>query len=374
MRILMLNYEYPPLGGGASPIAKKLAEELVKLGNTVDFVTSSYNNLKRNEIIEGVHVYRVPCIRKRKEFSNTYEMLSYCISAIFYSLHLVRKNRYDINHTHFILPTGIVSYFLKKTMNLPFVITSHGSDVPNYNPDRFQLSHKLLFPLWKKIVKSSEYVISPSNSLKNLILSNININKKIKVIPYGFEYTNFNSREKQKKILLSSRLLERKGIQYFLEAIKDLDLDYEINILGDGPYKKKLIQKAKGVKSRVIFRGWLDNTSEEYKRLFEESSIFVFPSSQESFGVVLLEAMSARCVIITSNAGSCPEVVGDAAVFINPKDPDDIKTKLLEVIANETLREKLRKKARDRVKNKFNWRKIAEEYLNIYEEVISQSF
>lgn len=366
----MLSYEYPPLGGGASPIIRNLAEQLTKLGNTVDIITSGYNNLKRKERIGDLTVYRVPCIRRRKELSNTYEMFTYCLPTFWYSLYLTKKNRYDINHTHFILPTGIVSYFLKKTTNLPFIITSHGSDVPGYNPDRFSLQHKFLFPIWKIIVKASDYVISPSNSLKYLILSNININKKIRVIPYGFDYYKFKPKNKKKKILLSSRLLERKGIQYFLEAIKNLNLDYEINIIGDGPYKEKLIKKAREIKANIFFRGWLDNNSEEYIKFFEDSSIFVFPSSHESFGVVLLEAMSAGCAIITSNASGCPEVVGDTAILINPKDPEDIRRGLIKVIENENLRECLGKKARKRVENEFNWEKIAKEYLHIYKKVI----
>jgi len=372
MNILMLNYEYPPLGGGASPVTKSLAEELVKLGHTVDVVTMGFKGLNQREEIKGVNIYRVPSIRKKQSVCQTHEMFSYCLSAYYFLQKLLKKNEYDINHTHFVLPTGIVSYFLRKFKfkGLPYVITSHGSDIPGYNPDRFHLAHKIIQPLWKKIIENSEYVICPSQSHKELILGNVSVENKTKVIPYGFNFSKFKSIEKQKKILLSSRLLKRKGFQYFLEAIWNLDIDYEINILGDGPYIESLMQKAKEVKANINFRGWIDNSSQEYRRFFEEASIFVFPSSSESFGVVLLEAMASGCAIITTDVTGCPEVVGDAALLVRPKSSEDIRNALIKLINNKKLISELGAKARKRVEENFTWEKIAKQYVSVYKDVI----
>ncbi|MFQ6135783.1 MAG: glycosyltransferase family 4 protein [Candidatus Hydrothermarchaeales archaeon] len=370
MDILMLNYEFPPLGGGASPITYHLSRELVKLGVNVDVVTMGYKGLKRFEEIDGINVYRVPCIRSKKEICHTREMLSYDISALFLLLKLMKERKYDLNHTHFIIPCGGVSYLLKKSKDLPYIITSHGSDVPGYNPDRFSFTHRFASPFWEKIVQNSERVITPSNYLKNLILDKMQTNK-IKVIPHGFNYTEFEPKEKEKRILVVSRLFERKGVQYFLNAIKDLESDYEVVIVGEGPYKEKLLQKALDVKIDVKFVGWLDNTSEDYKNLYETSSIFVFPSSQESFGVVLQEAMSAKMAIITSNSSGCVETVGDAALLVRPKNSQDLKKALVSLIENDDLRKQLAKKGRERVEKEFSWKRIARQYLDLYEAVAS---
>lgn len=370
MRILMLNYEYPPLGGGASPVTKSLAEELVTLGHTVDVVTMSFKGLKQREEINGVTIYRVPSIRKAMNICQTHEMLSYCLSAYRLLPTLLKENKYDLNHTHFVIPTGILSFSLRKFKGLPYVISSHGSDIPGYNPDRFFLAHKIIHPLWKKIIENSDYVICPSQSQKNLILSNVPIPDKTKVIPYGFDYSQFRPVKKEKKILLSSRLVKRKGFQYFLDAIRELEIGYEINILGDGPYKKALMQKAKEVNADINFKGWLDNSSQEYRGFFGESSIFVFPSSSESFGVVLLEAMSSRCAIITSNAAACPEVVGDTALLVRPRNSGDIKNALLQLINDDELRSKLGQMARRRVEEEFTWKSIAQQYIEIYKSVV----
>lgn len=366
----MLNYEYPPLGGGASPVTKSLSEELVKLGHTVDVVTMGFKGLKQTEEINGVTVYRVPSIRKEHNVCQTHEMLSYCYSAYRFLPKLLKERKYDINHTHFIIPTGIVSYFNKN--KLPYIITSHGSDVPNYNPDRFGIQHKLLKPLWKKSFENAKCITSPTEYLKNLILQNFDnkdYSDKIKVIPNGIHPENFNPKKKEKKVLIVTRLFERKGVQYVIDAMKDIK-DHELVICGDGPYREKLEQQISKLNcNNIHLLGYV--SYERLKHEYETSSISVLPSSAENFPIVLLEAMAAGCAIITSNSTGCPEVVGNAAFLVEPKNSDDIRNALLKLISDDELRNKLGFKAKQRVEENFTWRKIAKDYVRVYEEVLT---
>ena len=362
----MLNYEFPPVGGGASIVTYNLSKELVKLGVDVDVVTMGYKGLPKFEHIDGIRVFRVPCIRKRKEICHAHEMLTYNISAFFFILKLMRKNKYDLNHTHFIIPTGALSYLLKKLKGLPYIITIHGSDVPNYNPDRFSHIHTVLQPAWKRIVQNADGVIPLSNSLKELLLQKIEIDN-ITIIPNGFDQTLFNPKEKEKKILLVSRIFERKGFQYFLEAIRGLDLDYEINIVGEGPYKENLIHKASSLNEKVNFLGWVDTAA--LHDLYAISSIFVFPSTAENFPMVLLEAMASKMAIITTNSTGCPEVVGDSALLVRPKNAHDIRDALLKLQDNDMLREELGNKARQRLEDNFTLEEVTQHYLQLYKEV-----
>ncbi|KAB2945332.1 MAG: 1,2-diacylglycerol 3-glucosyltransferase [Candidatus Methanoperedens nitroreducens] len=371
MRILMLNYEYPPLGGGASPVTKSLSEELVNLGHTVDVVTMGFKGLKQKEETNGVTVYRVPSIRKEQSVCQTHEMLSYCYSAYRFLPKLLKENKYNICHTHFIIPTGVVSYLNKS--KIPYIITSHGSDVPGHNPNRFSIQHELLKPFWRKIVQNAECVVTPSKYLKDMILKNVDTDN-VTVIPNGFDIGSFNfdPKKKEKKILLVSRLFEFKGFQYFLDAIEDMDIDYEINIVGEGPYKEALVQKAKDLKVKVNFIGWLDNKSVELKKLYETSSIFVFPSTAENFPTVLLEAMAAGCAIITTDVCGCPEVVGDSALVVRPNSSENIRNALNKLISNDRLFNEFGNKARQRLEEKFNWKKVAKQYENIYKSEIEE--
>jgi len=370
MRILMLNYEYPPLGGGASPVTKSLSEALVYMGHNVDVVTMGFKGLKQKEEINGVNIYRVPSIRKQQEVCQTHEMFSYCYSAFRFLPKLLKENEYDINHTHFIIPTGVVSYLLKN--KIPYIITSHGSDVPNYNPDRFGIQHKLLKPLWNEIVQNARCLTSPTNYLKNLILKNSdnkNYDKKIKVIPNGIHPENFTPKKKERKILVVTRLFERKGVQYVIDAMKDIK-DYELVICGDGPYKAKLEQQISELNvDNIHLLGYV--SYERLKYEYETSSIFVFPSSAENFPVVLLEAMASGCAIITTNSTGCPEVVGDSALLIEPKNSKEIKNALF-VLNDDKLRNELSFKARQKVQEKYDWEKVAKQYEMIYEKVINK--
>lgn len=369
MRVLMLNYEYPPLGGGASPVTKSLAEELVKLGHSVDVVTMGFKGLKQKEVINGVTIYRVPGIRKKQEVCQTHEMLSYCISAYRFLPKLLRENKYEICHTHFIIPTGVVSYLYKS--KIPYIITSHGSDVPNYNPDRFGIQHKLLKPVWNEIVKNAECIITPTNYLKNLILDNVDDNNycnKIEIIPNGVYFDDFNPKKKEKKVLVVTRLFERKGVQYVIEAMNDIK-GYELVICGDGPYKEQLEKQISKLNvNNIHLLGYV--SPERLKYEYGTASIFVFPSSAESFGIVLIEAMASGCAVITSNDTACPDVVGNAALLVRPKSSDDIKDSLTLLINNNELLIKLGLNAKKRVEENFSWKKIVKQYLNLYENLI----
>lgn len=363
----MLSYEFPPLGGGGARVVYGLSKELVRLGHDVDLVTMGFRGLPRYEQVNEVNVHRVPCIRTKESVCSTPEMASYAFSAIPTVLRLVKRKHYLINHTHFIFPDGLVSFIAKKLTSLPYIITAHGSDVPGYNPNRFKLGHKLLSPAWKRITQDAEQIICPSEVLKSLVLKRSS-GAKITVIPNGIDMNKFQpDGNKRRRILLVSRMFERKGLQYFLRALEGLDLENEVNIVGDGPYLRTLQQMADNLKIRVRFWGWLENTSPELIELYETSSIFVFPSESENFPIVLLEAMAAGMAIITTKDTGCAEVVGDAALLVKPRDSRDIKEALCKLINNPDFCRELGQAARRRLENNFSWTVVARQYADLYE-------
>lgn len=192
MRILMLNYEFPPLGGGASPVSYEIAKGYVTLEHKVDVVTMGYKGLPKFEIVEGINVYRVPCIRSKKEICHPHEMLSYVFSAKLFLRKHMKTHKYDINHTHFIIPTGLVSLWLKKKYDLKYIITSHGSDVLGYNK-RFNKLYPLLKRPWKKIIKEAKVVVTPSKFLQGEI-KKITNEGKFAVIPNGIDMASKNKK------------------------------------------------------------------------------------------------------------------------------------------------------------------------------------
>ena len=368
MRILMLNYEYPPLGGGAGPMSKELAENLVKRGNEVDFVTMKYGDWKKDEVINGVHVYRVPCIRQKMATCSTPEMLTYVLSAIKFTLKLTRQKKYDIVHSHFIIPTGIVAYVLKKRRNLDYLISVHGSDVPGYNPDRFGLMHKVTKPLLKLIVRNSKVTVPLSKYLESLIVKNILPDANLKMIPNGIDLDLFDDRMKKKWIFMSGRLLRRKGFQHVFAALKKVDAPgWEVHITGDGPMRQELESIAKDLKIKVIFHGWLDDKKDVYK-LYEQSSIYCLPSSNENASIALLEAMLSGNAVLTANDTGCVETVGDAGLMVDFGDVDGIADALTKLVGDDDYRTGLGKKGQKRVKDCYGWKNIVDEYERLFGE------
>lgn len=330
MKILVLNYEFPPLGGGASPVSYFLAKQYVKLGHSVDVITMSYKGLEKVEKKEGMTIYRVPCLRSKKELCNPIEMLSYLMPAFLKSYKLHKQNKYDINHTHFIIPTAAISYILKKLTGLEYVITPHGSDVPGYNTDRFIFLHNFTRPFLKAIAKNAKAILSPSNYLKNLIYKNITKDVNAKTIPNGVDTKEYVSGKKEKIIFTAGRALKRKGYQHIIKAIKDEKLDWTLHIAGDGPYLAELKKLAKGSKTKIVFEGWVDK--KRMKQLYKKAGMFILVSEKENASMVLIEAMSAGCALISTNVSGNPELVSDAGLLVDYADVDNLNKAIKTII------------------------------------------
>jgi glycosyltransferase involved in cell wall biosynthesis len=366
----MICYEFPPIGGGGSRAVDGLSKELARQGHHVDLVTMGFRNLPQNDRVDGVQVHRVPCIRFKKYKCTAPEAALYLFRAIPKVRQLLSQKNYDINHTHFIMPDGLIAWHFKKQANLSYIITAHGSDVPGYNPHRLKVAHRLLAPLWKTITQNAAQIVCPSKSLQSLVVKN-GANIKTTLIPYGFNSGRFQTTGKRhKRILVVNRMLKRKGVQYFLEAVKGLTLEHEIHIVGDGPYLPFLQKKANQSNIPVKFWGWLDNQSPELKKLYETSKIFVLTSEAENFPVALMEAMAAGLTIITTKGTGCAEVVGESAILVEAKSSRAIRDALLKLTENENFCLELGYKAQKRLKEKFSWDVVAKQYVDLYQQQI----
>jgi glycosyltransferase involved in cell wall biosynthesis len=366
MRILMTSYEFPPIGGGGSAVVAGLSRELVASGHAVDLVTMSFRDCPREELVNGVRVHRVPCLRRAKHNCTTPEALSYVAGALPLIRRLLAKNHYDVMHAHFILPDGVLAWQVWRETGLPYVITAHGTDVPGYNQHRLRLAHRLVRPLWKRVVAGASRVISPSEILEQLVLAQAPGARKTRVIPNGLEVGEYAPRTHGSRILVVTRMLERKGVQYVLDALSEAPVEPEVHIVGDGPYLPELRRKAAALRSPARFWGWLDNRSPQLRELYESSGIFVFPSESENFPVVLLEAMAAGLAIITTEGTGCAEVVGDAGLLVPVRDSKAISRGLARLIENPELRRSLGAAARRRIEDKFTWDAVARRYVEEY--------
>lgn len=366
MQILKTSYEYPPLGGGGAKVVHGIATRLAARGHSVDLVTMGFRGLPAAQTLQGVHVQRVPGIRMRISTCSFAEMIPYVLLSPFYVLRKIRAKQYLVNHTHFIYPGGIVSYLLKMLTGLPYIITAHGSDVPNYNPNRFRIMHRILRPLWRKIVSEADLILCPSKFIEDLVKYSC-ATARTHIIPNAIDTDKFKPRDKNpRNLLIVTRMFERKGVQYTLRALAELKGRFDVNIVGDGPYLAAIKALARELGVEVRFWGHLDNDSVELKNLYETAAMFVFTSEAENFPIVLLEAMIAGAAVITSSGTGCAEVVADSGLLVPVRDPEAIKSALLRLAADPDLTARLGRAARDRVIARFGWDGVIDQHLEVY--------
>jgi glycosyltransferase involved in cell wall biosynthesis len=358
MKVLSLTYEYLPIGGGGSRVAAAVNEELVRLGDDVRVLTSAMKDLPREETLNGVQVHRAACIRRHSHYTTAAELVTTLLPAYRLGAEMIRRERPDVIHTHFILPSGAVAWALSRRFRIPYVLTAHGSDVPGYNPDRFGLLHNLLRPSWKRILHDAAAVTSPSRFLARL-MSREGCRAPVSIVPNGHWPLRRFGEARRHRILVVARMFPRKGIQHFIDAVAGMDNGWEMVIAGDGPYRAELEARARRVAPKVRFVGFV--APESLRMLYESSSILVFPSIQENFPMVLLEAMDAGCAVVTANAEGCAEVVGHAGNVVPKGNPKGIREALERLVANRALIEELSERSVRRAAS-LTWSRIVPQY------------
>ena len=362
MNILMLNYEYPPLGGGGAAVCKELSEKLTTLGHTVTVLTMNMKGLENREIVNGVEIIRVKCIRKKNKVCHPWEQMTYCISAYVFCKQNLNMDTYDIVHCHFIVPTGLLSLWLKKRFGIKYILTAQGSDVLGHNNARFGLLYRLIKPEWKSIVRNAEILTAPSNYLIEKIRDSLS-EQKCELIPNGIDLEKYPTKEKTKSIVTLCRLQESKGIQDLLEALAGIDFNgWRVHILGDGPYRReleKLVFKY-GLSDEVIFGGFIaENEKLEY---LGKAGLFFSGSRFEAMPISILEAMASSCRIIVSDIVPHRALLNRESIYT---DIDELKEKI-QKICNEEPNEV------EYDMNLYDWNRIVTQYESLYNSCVSQ--
>ncbi len=303
MRILILNYEYPPLGGGAAPVCRDLAEGIARAGHQGTVVTMGFPGLAAHEESGGVEVFRLKCLRTKAHACMPWEQFSYILAAKRFLKHHLHSRHYDICHTHFVIPTGLVAKWVKSRYGIPFVITAHGSDVEGYNEKTLlKIMHRLLRPAWRRIVSASCATVAPSQFLLDLMNLELRGGPYLR-IPNGLELSKYHADpiKKEKRVLLMGRLQKTKNLQTVFKAIAripdEIWGDWTVDVLGDGPHRAELEKQCAelGMDARVSFHGWIENGSKEHFDFLGRAAIYVSASHFENCPMAVLEAIAAGC-------------------------------------------------------------------------------
>lgn len=378
MNILLLNYEFPPIGGGGANATLNIATELVSMGHKVDVITSKFAKLKSEEIINGFRVFRVSSWRKGIHTCGMFGAWMYVLNASRILPRKLRSTDYDIIHYFFGLPTGFISLLPGRHRKIPYIVSLRGSDVPLYDMynKKLQIAHFLLASATKQIWKNAKRVVSVTESLKKtaqLFMPEQNI----EVIPNGVNteifYPRKNDSDKNSvfNLITVTRLIERKGVQHIFQAIAELNCDdIRLLLVGSGEYEEVLKKMCKDldIEDKVSFYGFCDR--DKLPELYARSDVFILPSLAEAFGNVFAEAMACGLPIIGANEGGIPDLVRkDNGILVDPENIEEIKSAIISLKNDSSAREKMSEANIKKITDHYQWRNVAKKYLDIYEYV-----
>lgn len=350
MNILVINYEYPPIGGGGGFVTRDMFEYLAAQGNQITVLTSRFGGLKETEIKNGVHIVRVPVVmRKKTEVASILSMLSYVPSAVFYVAHYLKKTPIDIINTHFAIPSGPAGMIISKILNIPNVLTIHGGDI--YDPSKKLSPHRctLLKKTVKTVLKSADCVVAQSTDTRDNAKKYYCPNVPIKKIPLGIPAPvykqitreQFGLKDDQYIFCTIGRLVKRKNISDSLVIIKKLSKSINIKfiIIGDGPEKENLHFQvnALGLTDLVLFLG---NVEDAVKfQALSISDCYLSTAMHEGFGLVFLEAMACGLPIACYDEGGQTDFLdpGKTGVLAKKGELDSLFDGIMLLIKNKEM-------------------------------------
>jgi glycosyltransferase involved in cell wall biosynthesis len=323
----------------------------------------AFGDLPAHEEIDGYELHRLPCGRKKNEMASPFEGLKWARVGWPEIERLHAERAFDMAHAHFIMPAGILAAALKRAHDVPFLITPHGSDVPGYNQERLKLVHLLVRPWWRRICRSADMIVCPSQSIRGLLESAVS-HVNTSVYANAFDAERIRPGNKSKHILLCSRLVERKGFQYFLQGIRDLELPgWQVDLVGEGPMYPRIEALARACRVPITMHGWIDNDDPLLARLYARAMIFALPSETENFPVSLQEGMSAGCAVIACDIAGSAEVTGDTALLVQPRDAIGMRDALLQLAQDPDRCLQMGRRARERVLDAFEPAAIARRHI-----------
>ncbi|MCX6957735.1 MAG: glycosyltransferase family 4 protein [Verrucomicrobiae bacterium] len=358
-RILVLCYEYPPIGGGGGRAAAQVAAALVERDHQVRVVTAGMPHLPRYEVLNGVEVIRVRARRRREDTCTVLEMLLWVMGASPVALLQAWRWRPEVIHAHFAVPTGAVAWLVHQLTRIPYVLTAHLGDVPGGVPEQTEQLFKkikwLTIPIWKgaaQVTAVSSFVaelVQKAYGIKaRVILNGVRLPKQqpkkqnevpilllvgrlsvqknplLAIQALGLLRENLPSKSTEAANNSVVPVLAPSSIHYTLSRCApsapcsssvsatlktSSELPWALKIIGDGPLSAAAHEEVKRLhlQDRISFLGWL--SAEEVRQVMERADLLLMPSLSEGLPMVGVEALGYGLAIVGSHIGGLQDIL-----------------------------------------------------------------
>jgi glycosyltransferase involved in cell wall biosynthesis len=347
MNILIINFEYPPLGGGGGVATQDFARELATR-HTVHVITTGHGDLAAECDDQGVHVHRVPVAgRSDLPTSSLLSLITFFPAALWRGIAVCRRLPFDVINAQFIVPSGLPALLLSWIFHKPLVVSLIGGDL--YDPTKGISPHRhwWLRALVRFIAARATALTAISQDTKRRAQQLHGVKQDISITPLGVHMPTATPASRQElglpvgiPVAISiGRLVPRKQYEILLAAWQDVPQAHLL-IVGDGPLKTNLVETCAklGLQDRVHFAGFVSEGKKQ--QLLRASDIYVSAAEHEGFGIVYLEAMAAGLPIVTTFNGGQIDFLEKQknALFVSTDSAGEISAAVTALLNDAALR------------------------------------
>jgi glycogen(starch) synthase len=390
---LLLSWEYPPrIIGGLGTHVHQLAVNLARMGESVHVITKDVEDTPDYEEKEGVHIHRVPLYAPEIPQEEWVPWtLQFNVALLEKAIPLIneRIGRVQVIHAHdwLVAHAGIA---LKHAYRIPLVATIHATEYGRHQQRVPEGMSRIIHQVEWWLTFESFRTIACSNYMRDEVMNIFELPyDKITVIPNGIEYDLFKidpDRERIRKqfiepdsrmVFFVGRLVYEKGVQTVIEAMpKVLEEvpDLRFLVAGTGPHARALqaLIEEFGLGHKIKLLGFVD--SDILVKFYKCADLTVVPSLYEPFGMVVLEAMMAKCPVIVAETGGLKEIVvhEETALCFKPGNSDSLAQAMIRVLKDEELAKRMTSDAASLIGEKYNWTRIARHTMEVYERAVRE--
>lgn len=377
MRILMLDNEFPPLGGGMGTVNQALLECYARKDLEIDLITSALGGRREVEqFAERIRIIKVPIWNKNIHHCTWRELLLYAAQALRISLKYHRAHPYDFCFAWSTVPAGGVALALYRFTALPYAVWVSGPDIPGFE-QRYNFLYPFLSPVIRQVWRKATHVIAKCAGEMQMIRALEN-QVNLMIIPNGVDLTAFQPAPVAREdgplhLICVARLIERKGQNQLIDSVKrltDEGFDVVLSLVGTGDSQSEYERHAQrlGIQDRVCFTGYVPR--EEINAQYNKADVFVLPSYNEGMSLAALEAMAAGLPLLVTRTGGTEELVEENlnGFIFEWADGDNLINHLRTFAKDRALARRMGAHSRARAAS-FGWDKIADRFLDLFQQI-----
>lgn len=371
MRILMLDNEFPPLGGGMGTVNQAIFQ--VYAGRTeleIDLITAALGTRFETErLASNIRLYKVPVLNQNLHHSSNRELLMYAAQALPLARNMQRSRPYDICLAWSVLPAGAVALALQRITRLPYVVWVSGPDIPGFE-QRYASIYPLLTPTIRATWREAATVIAKCEQEVTMI-QRVDAAITPIIIPNGVDLERFQPGPPipdtgALRVICVARLIERKGQHHLIEALRRLTaegLDLQLELVGTGDAEGDLRRQVADAKleARVNFVGYVPR--EQIGASFQAAHVFALPSFNEGLALAALEALASGMPLLLSQTGGTSDLIAEGVNGLSFAwaDVDALTTHLRRLASDRKLARRMAGASRGRAE-RFAWPHIAAQF------------